>query len=1021
VFSILIILLKLVITRESMDKERLKVAVNGFLQQFPSVDYVKENMEKLAHILIREEAANTPGHWYHPTRHYFEGIGKGKWYDDILPVLMHEARWFGSIEESREFSLQIRKKVSQIRYKKAAETRCIKQDVIVQEFLKDFPSLEYLKTNLDKVNTRRLSAIARGKKDHWYNVGRSRFKTERGTTGRCYDELLPKLMFLSGWFASLEDAKRYALEIKRYNKKKGGEKAARSKGILTEAEIIAGFKREFPSLEYAKKNMHLLIQKALSDKYLGGKNSWYYASYSKFKKRNEKHGKWYEEVLPGLMHGAEWFDSLEKAMEFSNEIVLLGRRLKHAKALKTKDENEEFKDKIARGLEEKRKERIKEIVAKFLVDFPSLEYAKNNVERLICTALYRAAKGNKRHWFTLARANFKQENGNNGRVYEEVIPNLAYEAGFYESVEAAKELGELARSHVKEKIEGSHERKKEQRKKVVIAQFKEYCPSLKHAQSNMSILTQIHVQRIAGGNIGHWYFKTKNIFTQPDGIQGRWYAEILPNLVLAAGWFRTMDEAKKFVAKVEEFGRGLARENISKARLGMENISKARLGMEKKPPKKRTKRQIKEEREYAIVVERLRREAKSGVSYDGIGNLVRLHEVEEADEIREGMPRAVISSHITSRDIHRMRLSARKRKGAAAQFKAALPFLTPYLSARLLMLHVFGLIKKGKLVELREGISLMSGPGILHRALVDLQKELAYQRIEKPSVIDVESNEELIGQSENPQRLIAQPPAVPLKAESKDFVECSSLNEFRGKKNQGKIKDVIFESWRALKEQGVLILSSTSRMFGPQFSEGLMKLGFDIVEEANTRLRINKEAQERIKYNMGDMILAKVKGALHNTYFLIAKKSSRAHEQVSTDLFEFTRIQRELPEEARSISSLSREFDRDWNTTHLRVTMNIMAMAGFLNGLAPCTHSRHARLIQSVISKYMLEKPIIKPKINEVEDNAVRVATIAEHILAKGEKDRYFLTLREMSRTHLTRLRQARRNGNGGRIRQAGT
>lgn len=768
------------------------------------------------------------------------------------------------------------------------------EDQLVRDFLKDFSSVEYLRMNLNKLGSREIQKIAKGKRKHWYHVSRSRFKTERGTLGRFFEEVLSNLMYLAGWFTSLERAKRYALVIKKYKKRKACEKGANKRRVLTKDDVIAGFKSDFHSLAYMKRNMHLLSSKVLERRFLGQANTWYHASRSMFKKRNGKQGTWYEDVLPGLMYGAEWFDSLEKAREFSYKIKLHNKRIGYYKALESRRRNEKLKDRTVKQLEEKRQIRIKEIAAKFLIDFPSLEYAKNNVDRLTNDALFRAGEGKKRHWFSLARCNFKQENGKSGRLYEEIIPNVAYEAGFYDSVEEARELSKLVKDYVKGRIGENHE---------------------------------------------------------------------------LAKW----------------------------------NRSKARQTKKEKIPDKRTSRQIREDRKYAIIIEILKRESRGDVSFEGIAEILSLGDLRIEDNLQERMPRAVITSpgsvksDYSQAELLRMKLFGRK-KGIAEAYADALPFIAPYLNARLLALHLISLVKQGKIDQLEHGVSLSSGPGRLFEAFEDLKRELGSVL----SVIDVDADYEMLARSRNPKKSVIELPRIPLKRESQDFVECSGAYQLSAKKDE--MVEMLNEAYRVLKRGAVFILSVVAKRFGPEFGEGLEALGFDIINPANTRLRLSEDAHERIGSMMGESVRAKALEATYNTYYIIARKSSRKREVVSGDQFLITAPKKELPEEVRTIAEQARRFDRDGVDGRLR---RIKCMESILEGFSPSFHARHAVLIQCIIQKFMNEpeSTIRKPSSGaDAREMAAKLAEKAEYLVSKN------MAMERIAKAHLRKISIAERN-----------
>jgi hypothetical protein len=250
-------------------------------------------------------------------------------------------------------------------------------------------------------------------------------------------------------------------------------------------------------------------------------------------------------------------------------------------------------------------------------------------------------------------------------------------------------------------------------------------------------------------------------------------------------------------------------------------------------------------------------------------------------------------------------------------------------------------------------------------------------------------------------------PSCPLAKESLDFVECSSLYQFSEKRMPNIVKDVILEANRVIKIGGVLILASTAKRFGHEFERAISMAGFDMVTPANTRLMLSNEAQKRIEENLGGEVLAKADEAVHSTYFLIAVKSGRTTEETPAEWFRFERPKTELPEEAKGIAAQARRFDHDLKESDASAEKNITRMSDILDGLSPETHLKHAELIQSILSKYMLDKRIMRPGSDRevLQENAQRILNVIESISLAEEKDRYFATLRRMAKTHANKLR----------------
>jgi len=852
----------------------------------------------------------------------------------------------------------------------------------VQGFLHDFPTLEEARKDLGRLGLNSIRDAAKGKKGHWLSPALYLFKGENGETRDWYKYVLPGLALEAGWFGTVEEARKFSEGVRTFWDGMRRIKLGDAARQMAKVEIVDAFKREFPSLEEAKKDLSRLGSSAIRNASESTEGHWYQSAHTVFKKGDGKPGIWYENILPNIALEAGWFKTIEEARKFAGEVrvhcLKIGR-------MKSADSN--------------RLMTKEEIVDAFKREFPSLEEAKKDLGRLGESALLEAAKGKKRHWYTSTRSVFKKANGKPGIWYENAFPNLAFEAGWFRTMEEARKFAYEVRAHCK-KIGGMKygDLKRQMTKEEIVDAFKKEFSSLEEARKDLGRLGNRANYNAAKGKKGHWYNAARSVFKKADGKPGLWYENMLPHLALEAGWFRTLEEARKFAGEVMDHSRKIGQERSAATQKG-------------KPRSFR-----KTARQYAIVTESFRREAEHGASFEGIGRLLGFEDVEPNRNGMNGMARAVLNaqpgkrSSISPAELLRFKMSTGKWGGDMAEAYAnVFPCIAPYLTTRLLMLHALGLAKDGRIPPMNKGASFMSGPGEVHQALQDLKPEIEKQGAGIPIVIDVDAEKDMLSRSSNPNRLVAKLPPSPLAGESLDFVECSSLYQFSEKRMPTLVKDIVLEAGRVLKEGGALILASTAKRFGPEFEKALSMAGFDLVTPANTRLMLSSEAQKRIEDSLGQEVLAKAEEAVHSTYFLVAVKSSRTPEGAPAEWFRFERPKTELPQEAKGIAAQAQRFDHDLKESDASAERNIARMSDILDGLSPETHLRHAELIQSILSKYMLDKRIVRPDSDNetLLGNAERIRKDMESVPLAGD-EKYFAILRRMAKTHADKLRDSK-------------
>ncbi|MFH1394401.1 MAG: hypothetical protein ABII71_04740 [Candidatus Micrarchaeota archaeon] len=955
--------------REFSSKERNKKMgkeeiIQAFSQAFPSLEEARRDISALSRSAVRQLEDAKGRRWFHSAGSIFrksKGKSIGSWYGMVLPNLALEAGWFGSFEEAREFSEEVRRASIKSRAEETAK-KILKMgmDEIVEGFQNDFPSLKEAEKDLAALG--RPAIVERLHKGHWYYSARTIFRREGEERADWYRDSLPQLILKAGWFSSEEEARAFVEKVEAAASVRRHEKHRRARGLMSKEQVVEAFMRCFPSLEAVRANPASIGPSQIHKKAKGGGKEakrwkWFHPAVRIFGGESKK---WYESVLPALAFRSGWFATMEEALEFGI-------------SLRDRDKMDEH-----------------DIYKAFSEEFPSKAAVVENPALLSPSRLAKKAKEKSGHWFFRTGAMFKEENGKPGKWYPTVLPHLMLGAGWFDTLEEARDFSnKVKEENYKQKMEGIWESKGnftiEEAKKAFTDRF----PSLEEARKEKWRLAQGALKK---SGLSSWVNSSKRIFSGSNGAS--WYDDTLPKIMVAVGWFDDFESAREFAHEVRDEYAVRAGKKISRALSG----------------RKLSEGWNKSGKKYAIVAERLSG-AKKGTSFSGISDCLQLCETEVAGPNGEGMGQLHISpgnasSGLSTGELVRLSMSTDNWGGELAKkYSEGFAYIAPYLSTRLLMLHAIRLSIEGDIPALGIGASFLSGPGEVHGALEDLKAEIEYWDQKLPTVIDIDAEPDMLRESGNALRANAMLPDSPIKDGSLSFVECSSLYQFHSRKHPSLVKEILSEARRVLKEGSSLLLASTGKRFCGDFEEGLRKLGFDIVMDANSRIELDDAAQERIGSTMGQDVLDKAIGATRSAYYLIAVKSGRDPEDSDPEMFRFERLKAEVPKEAKGIAAISRKLDSRIEDSTDSAIKGAEVLEEMLDGLPAEAHISHARLIQSVISRFMLDPKIVKPdeKPERLEANAKRlVEELSVDVRDAGDK--YFKVLRRAAQTHRNRL-----------------
>ncbi len=982
----------------SMSEEEV---VAGFRRDFPSLEAARGDPASLGFVSVLEKAGGRAGHWLSPAQRFFSGkrYTQGQWYDAVLPGLMFRAGWFSSLDEARTFAGEV-KRACYVRGLKRLSKRMLSmsEEEVVAGFRRDFSSLEAARADLTCLGHKRIHDAAAVRRGHWYVPSRHIFKRADGKPGRWYEDVLPALAVRVGWFSSLDEARAFGSVVREACEVTGRRKAVEARRVIGSDALVAGFRRDFPSLEAASIDLVCLGREQVERAARADAGHWFHSARSVFNSRGRKQGDYYLDVLPGLAVRVGWFSSLDEAEAFARRVRVACR----VAAARTR-------------FEESRAAINDKIVSAFKNDFPSLAEAESDLTCLGFSAASVAARAKDVSWFYLARTFFTSQRKSQAGYYNDILPNLVLLAGWFASLDEARAFS----ARVKAACDSVGRRKQgESRSRKLeletVAAFKRDFPSLADARRDLTRFKNSVIDAIAAKTSRHWSRSAVSLFKQPNGKPGRWYKDVLPQLFFRSGWFASLEDARAFAVEVHVACEASRRRKQS-----------ATLKARGTPPISNKRR-----RGYAVVVGTLQGEVQ-GTSFEPVNGLLSLNSVEARAGGGNGLARVVITSPRTLRssispgELARLKMRTDDWSGKVAEVYAqAFPFIAPYLTTRLLLLHVFSLVREGRLPSLSEGASFMSGPGEVYGALQDLRAELERNGLRVPKITDVDAEKDMLAKSANPEKVCARLPSTPFGGASLDFVECSSLYQFHPKKHPTLVRDSLSEARRVLKHGGVLMLSSTGKKFGENFEEGLRRLGFDVVTPANSRLHLSDAVQDALRA-LDPRLLDKALNAVGETFYLVAVKSARTLVEAPAGSFVFENPKQDLPEEAMALARHARKFDEDIGQDG-RAASNVALVERTLDALPPEAHARNAVLIQTVLSKYLLDSRPQKPKEDEVMDNALRLEREAGRVgvrsrsgdvsyragvqAGSSDADKYFILLKRMAAGHVAKLREAAKN-----------
>ena len=150
-----------------------------------------------------------------------------------------------------------------------------------------------------------------------------------------------------------------------------------------------------------------------------------------------------------------------------------------------------------------------QVIAAFIENCPSLEEAKKDL------FLLRTPRVKKYPWYSPALSVFRKKNGERGSWYNDILPQLMVEVGWFAKLEDAEEFAKRVRKASKNAgIQIIAKGRLTMNKTEVVSAFREAFPSLEEAQKDILVL------KCPNRKTCPWYNPSLKAFKKRNGKRG---------------------------------------------------------------------------------------------------------------------------------------------------------------------------------------------------------------------------------------------------------------------------------------------------------------------------------------------------------------------------------------------------------------------------------------------------------------------------------------------------------------------
>lgn len=188
---------------------------------------------------------------------------------------------------------------------------------------------------------------------------------------------------------------------------------------------------------------------------------------------------------------------------------------------------------------------------------------------------------------------------------------------------------------------------------------------------------------------------------------------------------------------------------------------------------------------------------------------------------------------------------------------------------------------------------LGSGPSTAYSAYEELGQTIENFGYQKPLVIDIDKNTEMMGYGSNPNKKISDiSQKIDLDDQEVDMVQSTFV--FHYLKPQ-EILNALTESNRITKTGGYLSLVCR-QPFSQSFLSGVEQLGYELITQHGEILSPNEQMSEAISKEFDTDIAKRFQNRFKNSFILVARKIENTNNLPSSENFTFDQVKKTIRE-----------------------------------------------------------------------------------------------------------------------------
>ena len=195
--------------------------------------------------------------------------------------------------------------------------------------------------------------------------------------------------------------------------------------------------------------------------------------------------------------------------------------------------------------------------------------------------------------------------------------------------------------------------------------------------------------------------------------------------------------------------------------------------------------------------------------------------------------------------------------------------LAPYLASRMRALDIVGRAKRKEIEFPEKILALGSGPSILYGAYNDISEIVEKSGFDAPIVHDLDFSRSMLKAGTNPVQICADMRKISVADNSYDFIDNASVSLL---KNSSEVLEMLKETNRVLKPDGLLELSVKTLYFKEGFHDALKELGFEVLTKKNAALGLSKQKLRELADTQGHGFAETCRSKVNDWQIILAKK-----------------------------------------------------------------------------------------------------------------------------------------------------